>query len=74
LAAAATLVSVTKTLCERPTHDEDEYVTAPQQSSGSIEFYELKFRATSKALFHRNHPSFLHNLHDPETAAGGLVK
>ena len=27
-----------------------------QQSSGSFEFYELKFIATSKTLFHRNHP------------------
>jgi hypothetical protein len=52
----------------------DERVTAPQQSSGSFEFYELKFKATSKAHFHRNCPSFLHNLYDPETAAGGLVK
>jgi hypothetical protein len=52
----------------------DENVIAPQQSSGSIEFYELKFKATSKALFHRNRPSFPHNLHDPETAAGDLVK
>ena len=31
-----------------------------QQSSGSIEFYELKFIATSKTLFHRNRPSSLH--------------
>jgi hypothetical protein len=45
-----------------------------QQSSGSIEFYELKFIATSKTLFHRNRPSFLHKQGVIRNATGEAVK
>jgi len=45
-----------------------------QLSSGSIEFYELKFKTTSKALFHRNRPSSLHKRARPGTATGEAPK